>query len=182
MGTGGYTNLMKLSGGRWKEVAGVMMHHGGSTVLPTFKITRKSLQNITTFQNKTYLIYIHIINHFINLRSNRNASCMQTYLNFDTTCLLLKEVWISVCICPIANVILHRKIYFSVLSSKTMPWIKEFVLCQLLCAYLWWYAHRFNIIMHITMLRCSASVIPQMCDIHIHIHLTALKEEEKLFW
>lgn len=67
MGTGGYTDLTKLSGGRWKEVANLMKHHRGSVAQSTFTITGKDMQNISTFQNKTYLIYIHFINYFINL-------------------------------------------------------------------------------------------------------------------
>lgn len=34
----------------------------------------------------------------------------------------------------------------------------------------------------ITVLRFSPSAIPQMSDIHIRIHLTGLKEEEKNFF
>lgn len=80
-------------------------------------------------------------------------------------------------ICPIANVI-----YSLVFKNHGM----DQRVCHLsVCSYSknvhCRYAHSFNIIMLITMPRCSPSVIPQMSDIYIRIHLTALKEEKKNF-
>lgn len=44
------------------------------------------------------------------------------------------------------------------------------------------YAHRFDLILLLTLLRFCPSAIPQMSDIHIRIRLPALKEEKKNFF
>lgn len=84
--------------------------------------------------------------------------------------------------CPIANDILHVKICLV---------IKEYVEDQREChlsvnsSYKNFHhrcAHRFNLTLLITVLRCSSSAISQMSDIHIRIHWASLKEEEKNFF